>query len=121
MMKSIGDSPVAWVNNQFVQWVFDVTDIVQAYTGATEAYGAQAPLARAPPNITVSLESAYWFGVNVTSRADARQYPDDNGTVNIRFPTTRISKGLQTHCRSSKFPAIATTFGRSRAITAGTG
>ena len=85
MTKSIGDSPVAWVNNQFVQWVFDVTDIVQAYTGATDAYGAQAPLARAPPNITVSLESAYWYGVNVTSRADARQYPDDNGTVSDCF------------------------------------
>ncbi|KAI5889009.1 glycoside hydrolase family 2 protein [Schizophyllum commune H4-8] len=80
---SIGDSPVAWVNNQFVQWVFDVTDIVQAYTGTTDAYGAQVPLARAAPNITVSLESAYWYGVNVTSRADARQYPDDNGTFEV--------------------------------------
>ncbi|KAL1742498.1 glycoside hydrolase family 2 protein [Schizophyllum fasciatum] len=80
---SIGDAPVAWVNNQFVQWVFDVTDIVQAHTGATEAYGAQAPLARAAPNITASLESAYYYGVNVTRREDARQYPDDNGTFEV--------------------------------------
>ncbi|KAL1712027.1 glycoside hydrolase family 2 protein [Schizophyllum commune] len=32
-------------------WVFDVTDIVQAYTGATSTFGAQAPLATAAPNI----------------------------------------------------------------------
>ncbi|KAL1750744.1 glycoside hydrolase family 2 protein [Schizophyllum commune] len=41
------------VANVSVQWVFDVTDIVQAYTGATSTFGAQAPLATAAPNISL--------------------------------------------------------------------
>ncbi|KAL1672792.1 glycoside hydrolase family 2 protein [Schizophyllum commune] len=44
------------VANVFVQWVFDVTDIVQTYTGTTNTFGA---------------------------RVDARRYPDDNGTFEV--------------------------------------
>ncbi|TRM70352.1 glycoside hydrolase family 2 protein [Schizophyllum amplum] len=87
---TIGDHPMAWVNNQFMQWVFDVTDVVQAYApadaalyGAQDGYGAQVPLAVSAPNITISLESAYYYGLNATSRADARQYEDDNGTFEV--------------------------------------
>ena len=48
---------MAWVNNQFQQYVYDITDLI-------------ASPRRGTTNITVSLESAYLYGLNVTSRPD---------------------------------------------------
>lgn len=49
---------MAWVNNQFQQYVYDVTDVISS------------PL-HGNTNITVALESAVAYGQNVTSRPDA--------------------------------------------------
>ncbi|KAJ7054242.1 glycoside hydrolase family 2 protein [Mycena amicta] len=52
---TVADRPVAWVNNQFRQYVFDVSFLNEVTSG----------------NITVALESAYWYGLNVSTRPDA--------------------------------------------------
>jgi hypothetical protein len=54
---------VAWVNNQFRQYVFDVTSFVE--TGVSQG----------STNLTVAFESAWHYGLNVTSRSDAVFYP----------------------------------------------
>ncbi|KAJ7187692.1 glycoside hydrolase family 2 protein [Mycena pura] len=52
---TLAGQPIAWVNNQFRQYVFDVSFLRQVTTG----------------NLTVEFESAYWYGLNVSSRPDA--------------------------------------------------
>ncbi|KAI0830870.1 glycoside hydrolase [Trametes gibbosa] len=59
---TVAGHPVAWVSNQFQQYVFDVTDFLAE------------PVHR-NTNITVALESAYHYGLNVTSRPDAEISP----------------------------------------------
>ncbi|KAI0370038.1 glycoside hydrolase [Pilatotrama ljubarskyi] len=59
---TVAGHPVAWVSNQFQQYVYDVTDFIVA------------PV-RNDTNITVALESAYLYGLNVTSRPDAELSP----------------------------------------------
>ena len=54
--------PIAWVNNQFRQYVYDVTNLVNSTSGDDW-------------NITVSFESAYTYGMNVTARPDVEQDP----------------------------------------------
>ncbi|GJJ08323.1 hypothetical protein Clacol_002534 [Clathrus columnatus] len=65
---TLGGQPVAWTNNQFRQYAFNVTDIITSLL--TE--GPHAGQAKKPSNknLTVSLESAYWYGMNVSSRPD---------------------------------------------------
>ncbi|TCD67218.1 hypothetical protein EIP91_000394 [Steccherinum ochraceum] len=58
---SVAGHPVAWVDNQFRQYVYDVSSLLSAPAGDS--------------NITVSLESAYLYGLNVTSRPDAEISP----------------------------------------------
>lgn len=53
---------MAWVNNQFQQYVFDISEFLPI-PGNTSS------------NLTVSLESAYHYGLNVTSRPDAEHFP----------------------------------------------
>ncbi|KAI0640219.1 glycoside hydrolase [Trametes polyzona] len=53
---------VAWVSNQFQQYVYDVTDFIVAPVNNDT-------------NVTVALESAYYYGLNVTSRPDAEISP----------------------------------------------
>ncbi|KAJ7030709.1 glycoside hydrolase family 2 protein [Mycena alexandri] len=48
------DRPVAWVNNQFRQYVFDVSFLNEISAG----------------NLTVAFESAYYYGLNISTRAD---------------------------------------------------
>ncbi|KAJ3551099.1 hypothetical protein NM688_g4934 [Phlebia brevispora] len=55
---TVAGHPVAWVNDQFQQYVYDVTDLVGS------------PL-HGDSNLTVAFESAYYYGMNVTSRPDA--------------------------------------------------
>ncbi|KAI0354764.1 glycoside hydrolase [Trametes cingulata] len=59
---TVAGHPVAWVSNQFQQYVYDVTDFIVA------------PVQN-DTNVTVALESAYLYGLNVTSRPDAEISP----------------------------------------------
>ncbi|KAI0935321.1 hypothetical protein AcW1_008721 [Taiwanofungus camphoratus] len=54
---TVAGHPLAWVNNEFRQYVYDVSDLVVA----------PAP---GDNNITVAFESAYLYGLNVTSLPD---------------------------------------------------
>ncbi|KIL57301.1 glycoside hydrolase family 2 protein [Amanita muscaria Koide BX008] len=69
--------PVAWVNNQFRHYIFDVTD-------------KMTPLADS--NLTIAFESAWYYGLNVTSRADAEVFPQGPGirtSDNYEYPGVR--------------------------------
>ncbi|KAI0267102.1 glycoside hydrolase [Gloeopeniophorella convolvens] len=70
---TLAGHPVAWVNNQFQQYVFDVSDALAK------------PLGR-NTNLTIALESAYWYGLNVTSRPDAETFPINE---DFEYPTIR--------------------------------
>ncbi|OSD01219.1 glycoside hydrolase family 2 protein [Trametes coccinea BRFM310] len=59
---TVSGHPVAWVSNQFQQYVYDVTDFIVAP-------------AQNDTNVTVALESAYTYGLNITSRPDAEISP----------------------------------------------
>ncbi|KAK1231122.1 hypothetical protein PQX77_005767 [Marasmius sp. AFHP31] len=63
--------PVAWVNNQFRHYIYDVTPLLAAGSG----------------NITLDFESAVWYGLNVSSRPDATFYPGGNGI--FEYPAAR--------------------------------
>ena len=52
--QTIAGHPVAWVDNQFRQYVYDVTDLISSPSETDN-------------NITVAFESAYLYGLNVTS------------------------------------------------------
>ncbi|KAJ7816754.1 glycoside hydrolase family 2 protein [Mycena olivaceomarginata] len=62
---TVADQPVAWVNNQFRQYVFDVSFL--------NAMGAG--------NLTVAFESAYYYGLNVSMRPDAETIIGDTFEV----------------------------------------
>ncbi|RPD82731.1 glycoside hydrolase [Lentinus tigrinus ALCF2SS1-7] len=55
---TVAGHPVAWVNNEFQQYVYDVTDLILAPVNNDT-------------NLTVALESAWYYGLNVTARPDA--------------------------------------------------
>ena len=50
--------PLAWVNNQFRQYTYDVTEMLASPSAHDK-------------NLTVAFESAWFYGLNVTSRPDA--------------------------------------------------
>lgn len=56
--------PVAWVNNQFRQYVYDVTDMLASPSVHDK-------------NLTVAFESAWLYGLNVTARPDVEWVPGD--------------------------------------------
>ncbi|KAJ7224013.1 glycoside hydrolase family 2 protein [Mycena haematopus] len=62
---TVADQPVAWVNNQFRQYVFDVSFLNQLGAG----------------NVTVAFESAYYYGLNVSMRPDAETIIGDTFEV----------------------------------------
>lgn len=66
----MADQPVAWVNNQFRQYVFDVSFL--------NAMGAG--------NLTVAFESAYYYGLNVSMRLDAETIIGDTVSVGESTP-----------------------------------
>lgn len=55
--QTVAGHPVAWVNNQFRQYVYDVTELLASPLGGDT-------------NLTVAFESAWFYGQNVTSRPD---------------------------------------------------
>ncbi|KAG9220411.1 hypothetical protein CCMSSC00406_0003867 [Pleurotus cornucopiae] len=59
---TLAGHPVAWVNNQFRQYTYDVSEFVRS------------PLHN-DTNITVAFESAWFYGLNVSSRPDAETLP----------------------------------------------
>ncbi|KAJ7461141.1 glycoside hydrolase family 2 protein [Mycena latifolia] len=52
---TMADQPIAWVNNEFRRYVFDVSFLSSVASG----------------NLTVAFESAYYYGLNVSRRPDA--------------------------------------------------
>ncbi|KAF8729833.1 hypothetical protein AX14_005932 [Amanita brunnescens Koide BX004] len=64
--------PVAWVNNQFQQYVFDVSNLM-------------TPVG--DKNLTVAFESAWHYGLNVTRRPDAEAFPI--GSDDFEYPGVR--------------------------------
>ncbi|OBZ70764.1 Beta-mannosidase A [Grifola frondosa] len=59
---TVAGHPVAWVDNQFRQYVYDISHLI-------------ASPVHHDTNVTVALESAYFYGLNVTSRPDAEISP----------------------------------------------
>ncbi|EPQ57141.1 glycoside hydrolase [Gloeophyllum trabeum ATCC 11539] len=76
---TLAGNPVAWVNNQFRQYIFDVTDkLASPHAG--------------DKNLTVAFESAWYYGLNVTSRSDAQHFPEVMGiasTGDFEYPGVR--------------------------------
>ncbi|KAJ7136339.1 glycoside hydrolase family 2 protein [Mycena crocata] len=62
---TVADHPVAWVNNQFRQYVFDISFLSSLTAG----------------NLTVAFESAYWYGLNISARPDAETIIGDTFEV----------------------------------------
>ena len=65
--------PVSWVDNQFRQYVFNITDLILSSDNQ-----------KGGTNITFSFESAFYYGRNVSARPDAETFPGKNGDV-LRF------------------------------------
>ena len=55
--QTVAGHQVAWVNNQFQQYIYDVTNLVGSPT-------------HGDTNVTVAFESAWLYGLNVTARPD---------------------------------------------------
>ncbi|KAJ7176996.1 glycoside hydrolase family 2 protein [Mycena filopes] len=62
---TVAGQPIAWVNNQFRQYVFDVSFLSGSSSG----------------NLTVAFESAYYYGLNVSMRPDAETIIGDTFEV----------------------------------------
>ena len=62
--QTLMGSPIAWVNNQFRQYVYDVSSIVNdgAFSGDDT-------------NLTVSFEAASTYGLNVSTLPDMEYFP----------------------------------------------
>lgn len=72
-MQTLAGQTIDWVNNQFRQYVYDVTDFI-------------VPTNQESGNITISFESAFTYGRNVTSRPDV----ENTLVVNVRSNCYRI-------------------------------
>ncbi len=72
--QTVAGHPVDWVNNQFRQYVYDVTNLILAPVNNDT-------------NLTIALESAWYYGLNVTARPDAETSP--TGDVSTLQPLRR--------------------------------
>ncbi|KAF9010820.1 glycoside hydrolase family 2 protein [Cyathus striatus] len=83
---TLAGHPVAWVNNQFQQYTFDVSNILSS-----------------PKNteLVVAFESAWYYGLNVSSRPDAEHY-----LTNIRMSDNYEYPGVRQWVRK-----VASDFG----------
>ncbi|KJA19197.1 glycoside hydrolase family 2 protein [Hypholoma sublateritium FD-334 SS-4] len=70
---TLAGHPVAWVNNQFTQYIFNVSEILRSTRDA---------------KLVVAFESAWTYGLNVTGRADAEFFPVQT-TDNFEYPGVR--------------------------------
>ncbi|KAI5121557.1 hypothetical protein M0805_000738 [Coniferiporia weirii] len=61
---TLSGHPVAWVNNQFRQYTFDVSDILSS--GSASKRGN---------NLTIAFEAAGTYGLNVSARSDVEFFP----------------------------------------------
>ncbi|KAI0047744.1 glycoside hydrolase family 2 protein [Auriscalpium vulgare] len=59
---TLAGHPIAWVNNQFQQYVFDVSEVIAAPVAGNT-------------NLTVAFESAWYYGLNASTRPDAETFP----------------------------------------------
>ncbi|KAL6303534.1 glycoside hydrolase [Sparassis latifolia] len=59
---TVAGHPVAWVDNQFRQYVYDVSELIASPSAGDT-------------NVTVAFESAYFYGMNVTSLPDTEYSP----------------------------------------------
>ena len=64
LFQTVAGHPVAWVDNQFRQYTYDVTEFLSAPSAVDR-------------NLTVALESAWLYGMNVTSRPDVEWTSSD--------------------------------------------
>ncbi|TFK44105.1 glycoside hydrolase [Crucibulum laeve] len=74
---TLAGHPVAWVNNQFRQYSFDVSQLLASPKSA---------------QLSVALESAWHYGLNVTSRPDAEFFPSGPNirtSDNYEYPGVR--------------------------------
>ncbi|KAG1751293.1 glycoside hydrolase family 2 protein [Suillus paluster] len=72
--------PVAWVNNQFRRYTYDVSDYLISPAGEDK-------------NLTIALESAWYYGQNVTMRPDAEYFPNIPNVAtsdNFEYPNVRM-------------------------------
>lgn len=68
---------VAWVNNQFRQFVFDVSSITSGPIGANK-------------NLTITFEPAYAYGLNVSALPEIQPgKPPPPATVEFIYPGAR--------------------------------
>lgn len=67
LSQSLRGHPLAWVNNQFRQYTFDVSNLINSPTTTKDN------------NLTVAFESAWHYGLNVTARPDAEFFPGGAG------------------------------------------
>jgi hypothetical protein len=102
--------PVAWVNNQFRQYVYDVSNILSSSSPGNT-------------NLTVAFESAWFYGLNVTSRPDAETFPNTDTVVTSddvsHFYTWNVDMIL-TSC-SMNTPVFANGYGRRHPTLDGIG
>ncbi|KAG0707047.1 glycoside hydrolase family 2 protein [Suillus ampliporus] len=71
--------PVAWVSNQFRRYTYDVSDYLNFPAGEDN-------------NLTIVLESAWYYGLNVTIRPDAEYFPNTPNVTtadNFEYPNVR--------------------------------
>lgn len=61
--------PIAWVNNQFRQYTYDVSDILANVTSGSDM------------NLTVAFESAVTYGQNVSTLPQMEFFPE--GTLQV--------------------------------------
>ncbi|KAI0030346.1 glycoside hydrolase [Vararia minispora EC-137] len=70
---TLADEPVAWVSNQFQQYVFDISPILSS-----------APSSGA--NLTLAFESAHLYGLNASTQPNAETFPE---TGDFEYPLSR--------------------------------
>lgn len=63
--------PVAWVNNQFRQYTFDVSEIMASNDGTSGN------------NLTINFEAASAYGFNVSTRPDMEFFPEGVSVVSL--------------------------------------
>ena len=78
MAKTLAEQPVAWVNNEFQQYVFNVTDILSTADSSTDT------------NLTLSFESPYLYGLNASGFA-----PDDQTFGDVIIPSLSSAREIK--------------------------
>lgn len=101
--------PVAWVNNEFRQHVFDVSDIVSASHSKDDT------------NLTVVFESAHTYGVNVSTLPQVEPFPAGVLQVVSSIGYFLYTNALANLNFSSNIPMVTRTSARLRLTLDGIG